>query len=197
MKKLIITLSLISSSCVYASTTSGPYVGMELGAANQIVEFNSNAISGTNGSSYNSQATFMGRMNFGYNVDRNNGFELSPSYYVGQGFNYPNGQGTMNLNGTSLDLSYLPNLPLTATHWSVFGRMGVAYDWFGTQTSQSASNFADVLGAGLRYNMNASLSLRMEWIANGLLFPISINDGSQNIASFTSQQFIAGLNFHF
>lgn len=196
MKKLIVALSLISSSYVYASTTSGPYVGIELGAANQIVEFNPNALSGVNGS-YNSQATFMGRLNFGYNVDRNNGFEISPSYYVDQGFNYPNGQGTMNLNGTSLDISYLPNLPLTATHWSVFGRVGAAYDWLGTQTSQSAASFADVLGAGIRYNMNASLSLRMEWIANGLLFPISINDGSQNIASFTSQQFIAGLNFHF
>jgi hypothetical protein len=195
----------------YATVSNGPYVGLELGTANQIVTYQPSAFDlNTNGSQlYNPNYSFLGRVNLGYNVDKYNGFELGTSYFFSSSSSYPNGNGSMSTNTTSLDLSYLLYLPISSTKISVFGRLGFAYDWINNANSggcgcgtssnlnPSGSNLADVIGAGLKYNIGPHTSFRIEWIANGLFFPVGINNGSQNIASWTAQTYQAGINYHF
>ncbi len=208
--RLASILVLVSTKYSYATVSSGPYVGVELGAANEIINYQASAFNiNANGAQlYSPQWTFLGRLNFGYNVSKYYGFELSPSHYFTSNSPYPSGTGSMSTNTTALDFSYIAYLPISQTKLSVLGRVGVAYDWIGNSSSgecgcnqanfqPSGNNFADVLGAGLKYNLGAHTSLRLEWIANGLLFPVSINSGSQNIASWTGQTFEAGINFHF
>lgn len=201
MKKLIISLFTIIPAISFASTTNGPYVGIALGAANEINQLDSSYFNVNTGPTtlYEPRVAFMGRLNFGYNFSRYNGIELAPSYYFPQQVDYPkNGNG--NLQGTSLDLTYLPNLPLTTNRWSVFGRLGASYNWMNLNSNEltaNSSTFADVLGAGIRYNMSASNSVRLEWISNGLIFPIGINNGSDNVDLLTQQNFLVSLNFHF
>lgn len=193
-----------------ATVSTGPYVGIELGAANQIINYQASAFNlSTNGAQlYNPEWTFLGRLNFGYNLNKYTGFELGTNYFFNSSSPYPNGNGSMSTNTTALDLSYIAYLPISQSKFSAFARVGVAYDWITNSSSAgcgcsqanfqpSGTNFADVLGAGLKYNLGAHTSFRIEWIANGLLFPVSINSGSQNIASWTGQIFEAGINYHF
>lgn len=185
-----------------ASTTSGPYLGISLGIANEINQLDPSTFNNNAGVStlYQPHVAFDGRLNFGYNFSRYNGIELAPSYLFSQQIELPNNAGSANLQGTSLDLSYLPNLPLTANRWSIFGRIGASYNWLNLNNDNltaSATTFADILGAGVRYNVTPSNSFRLEWIANGLLFPIGINNGSSNVDLLTTQNFLATINFHF
>jgi opacity protein-like surface antigen len=206
-----IALIFCLTSYSHATVSDGPYLGLELGAANQIINYQANSFNvATNGVQlYNSELTFLGRLNLGYNANKYNGFELGTSYYFNSGSNYPTGSGSMSTNTTSLDLSYIGYLPISQSKFSVFGRIGAAYDWINNSSANdsnggifvgmrpSASSFADIVGAGLKYNLGRNASFRLEWIANGLLFPVSINSGSQNIASWTGQTFEAGINYHF
>ena len=195
-----------------ATVSNGIYTGIELGAANQIINYQASAFGeNTNGVQLiNSNVTFMGRFNLGYNADKNNGFELGTNYFFNSNSSTPNGNDNLSTNTTALDLSYIGYLPISQSKLSVFGRVGIAYDWINSSTSNSCncnnnqssfqpsgSNFADVLGAGLKYNLSSHASIRLEWIANGLLVPVSINNGSQNIASWTAQTFVTGINYHF
>ncbi len=199
IKSLILLLGILLINNCFASATQGSYLGLGAGIANQLVKFDSDGLNTGGASLYLTKQTFEGRLNFGYNFDRYNGIELAPTYYFAQRFNLPTNAGDVNLSGTTLDLSYLPNLPLTANRWSIFGRVGLAYDWMGMSgaTTASGNSFADVLGAGIRYNIGSSNSVRMEWIANGLLFPLQMSSDGTNLATFTSQDFLISLNFHF
>lgn len=211
--RLVILFSVISVPC-FAGVMSGPYVGASIGVDNQIVTFNPGVANiSTNGSQlYNSSAGFMGRLNVGYNFNKYSGIELAPSYYFPQNYNYPAG-GSVDIGATSLDLSYLFSLPISQSKFSVFGRVGLAYDWVNSGSENntncgcgnqslsnlaiSGSNFADLIGSGLNYNLSNNTSVRVEWIANGLLFPIGLSSNSQNVANWTTQQFLAGVNYHF
>ena len=212
--KLLPLLLFTLSTSVYATVSSGPYVGIELGTDNQIINFQSSAfgLNTSNSQLYNPSWGFMGRLNFGYNFDKYNGIELSPNYLFSTNYNYPNNNGSMSIDATTLDLSYLAYLPITQSKLSVFGRIGFAYNWInnsGSNTtgcncgnsaqfsSPTGSNFADVIGAGLKYNLGTNSSVRIEWIANGLFFPIGLTSNSTNVANWTAQTFLAGLNYHF
>ena len=210
IKTSIITVMLLTVSFpTWASVNSGPYVGVELGTDNQIVNFVPSAFNlNTNGSQlYSPNWGFAGRINFGYNFNKYNGVELAPTYYFSQNYNYPNGSGSTGISATSLDLSYLPTFPIADSKWSVFGRLGIAYDWINSSTSSSCncgvsstpsgSNVADVIGAGFRYRISLKSSFRVEWIANGLFFPIGIGNNNGNIANWSTQSFMAGINYHF
>lgn len=190
-----------------SSVSNGPYVGIEIGAANQIVNFTPSTFGlNTNGSSlYNSSVGFLTRLNIGYNLDRYNGFELGTTYNFETNHNLPNGDGSLNTTATTLDLSYLLYLPTFVSKWSIFGRFGVAYDWINTSATccdlgngnPSGSSFADVLGAGLMHRITPNTSFRLEWIANGLIYPPGINNGAVSVGNWTNQTFQLGMNYHF
>ena len=111
------------------------------------------------------------------------------------------------MNATTVDASYILSLPTVIERLSVFGRIGVAYDWINSSTGScgcggstvgilTGSSFADVVGAGIKYRMSPKLSWRIEWIANGLLFPVGLSAGSQ-FGLWTNQTFQTGFNYSF
>lgn len=208
MKKLL--LLIFAPIYCFATVSNGPYVGLEAGVANQITVFNANTPYNSSASNaYSPNLGFLGRLNLGYNLTKYSGFELGGTYNFGAGFNYPDGNGSMNINATTVDLSYLFYLPTSFEGVSVFARVGGAYDWINSTSSNgcncgsdisgnsSGGGFADVLGAGVKYNITSKTSFRVEWLANGLFFPIGINNGSIPTANWTNQTFILGVNLHF
>lgn len=201
MKKILI-LILFFPILSYATVSDGPYVGLEIGAANQISTINGGTQFNSGSNAYEPSIGILGRINLGYNTNKYNGFELGGTYNFNTSFNYPNG-GSMTLNAKTIDASYLFSLPTYVDSLSVFARVGVAYDWIsgsnngGISGNPEASSIADVLGAGIKYNLTSKTSLRFEWLANGLIFPVEINNGSTNTASWTNQTFMVGLNLHF
>lgn len=208
VKKIATVFVCCLPGVLFASVSNGPYVGLEIGAANQIINFTPSTFNlDTNGSTlYNPEVGFLARLNLGYNINRFNGFELGTTYNFGTTHNYPNNQGNLNTPVTTIDFSYLIYLPTIVNQWSVFGRVGLAYDWTGSSYSCngvsslgniSGSGFADVLGAGLMYRITPNTSFRVEWISNGLFSPININSSSGSIGTWTNQTFQLGLNYHF
>lgn len=201
MKKLLAVICTFPAF-TFATVSDGPYVGLEIGAANQIITFNGNTPFNNGTNSYNPSIGILGRLNLGYNTNKYNGFELGGTYNFNTEFNYPNG-GSMTLNAKTIDASYLFSLPTYVDSLLVFARVGIAYDWIsgsnngGVIGNPEASSIADVLGAGVKYNITSKTSLRFEWLANGLLFPVEINNNSINTASWTNQTFMVGLNLHF
>ena len=209
MKAILkILLGLTPGICL-AGISEGGYFGFELGAANQIVQFNPAAFNlNTNGSSlYNPALGFLSRFNLGYNLNKYAGFELGTTYNFATGHNYPSGNGILSTTATAIDLSYLLYLPTIIDKWSVFGRVGGAFNWIGSEgicncntssvINPSGSSFADVLGAGIMYRLTPSVSFRLEWISNALLFPVEINNSGTSVGKWTNQTFQAGFNYHF
>lgn len=192
---------------VLASVSNGPYIGLEVGGANQLIKFvPSNFSINTNGSNLDNYALgFLMRLNLGYNIDKYNGFELGTTYDFTTGHSYPNGMGNLNTNAWTLDGSYILYLPTIVEKLSVFGRLGVAYDWINNNSdcncagnpTVSGNGVADILGAGIKYNLSPQASFRVEWIANGLLFPVGIASTTTNVGSWTNQSFQLGINYHF
>lgn len=208
MKKqlLIILCGLTGLAC--ATANSGAYLGLEVGAANQSLDFNQSAFNLNTGSSnvVNTQLNGIGRFYSGYNLDKYTGFEAGLSYSLPTGYSYPNSNGTFNSGATVFDISYIPMLPIADSKWSAFGRIGVNYTWLtgdsndcgcSNNISGSGSSFADVLGAGMRYRFNNHWTYKIEWIADGLLFPIGINNGNTAIGLWSQQTFQTGVSFHF
>ncbi len=200
----IVIVFLFFIANVQASVSNGPYIGAEIGTTNQTMQFNSGTFNTSNTYNINldnSNWALVGRLNLGYNIDKYNGFELGYNYNSLSSYTYPNNTGSLTGNVSILDASYLLYLPTTVQKLSVFGRIGVAYDWINGNSSNaispSGSNFADVLGAGIKYNISPKTSLRVEWFENGVLIPVSINSGAYNIANFSEQTFMLGLNYHF
>lgn len=200
LKKLIL---IIFPGCAFATVSNGPYVGIEAGVSNQIMIFNGNTSENTtSNNSYNTSLGGIVRLNLGYTLNRYSSFELGGNYTFSNSFVSPIGS-TFSLNNTSTDFSYLLNLPTTFNGVSVFGRIGAAYDWINSNSCNcngggvSGSNLTDALGAGVRYNLTSNTSFRVEWLENGLIFPIGISSGSQNVASWTNQMFLAGINLSF
>jgi opacity protein-like surface antigen len=206
MKKILLCCGFFFLSCAYASVSNGPYVGVEAGVANQILNYNVASFNlNTNGVNLtNAAAVPLIRGNFGYNINKISGFELGASYNFNSSHTSPIGSNSFNMNATTLDASYILSLPTVFEKVSVFGRIGFAYDWINSADScgcvisngMSGSGFADVLGAGIKYRLSTALSWRLEWIANGLLFPVGINAGSMQ-ANWTNQTFQTGLNYSF
>lgn len=196
---LFITLS-------YATVSDGPYIGAELGGSNQNVNFLPSSFNlNTNGSNLdNPHWGMMARLNLGYNLDQYSGFEFGTSYTLPISHQFPDSSGNTNLSVTSLDWSYILSIPTIVDGWSVFGRAGFSYNWLNGGNGCGCENnnlngygFADVLGAGLKYNISPNTSFRMEWLANGLFFPIGVGKNSNLVANVDSQNFLAGINYHF
>jgi len=206
--KLIILLLFFISN-VIASVSEGPYIGLEAGLANQNTSFNQNILNlNLNGSTINNYSYgLLARLNLGYNGDKYNGFELGTNYYFSTSHSYPVGNSNLNTNALTLDASYILNLPTAIEKLSIFGRVGVAYDWIniGNQSCncntssnlQNGSGLADILGAGIKYNISPKTSFRLEWLSNGLIFPVAINNSFTNIANWNAQTFQLGINYHF
>jgi len=208
MRRIVIGMGLfLLSFRVLASVSNGFYTGIEGGVANQLVNFTPSAFTlNTNGSNLDNYALGMLlRLNLGYNFDKYNGLELGTTYDFAVSHNYPNGMGSISPSATTLDASYLLYLPTVIEKLSVFGRVGVSYDWVSCQVEcncnndlvVSGSDFADVLGAGIKYNLSPQFSFRAEWIVNGLFFPIGLSSGSLTVGNWTNQSFQAGINYHF
>ncbi|MBX9866711.1 MAG: porin family protein [Burkholderiales bacterium] len=206
-KILIASLGLISINA-YATANNGAYVGVSAGLSNQSMNFaNAPFNLNTNGSNLdNNQWGGLVRLFGGYNFSSYTGVEMGASINTGTTYTYPNNAGTMNMNTTTWDLSYIPMLPIKNSDFTVFGRVGVAYDWIsnsgysgGSQSGlePSGSNLVDMLGAGVRYKFNNHFTMKVEWIAEGLLFPVPINSGGTNVASWDQQTFQTGVSYHF
>ncbi len=202
--KILFVITQLLIGTAYASVSNGPYTGIEVGLSDQKMNFNSGTFNSTNTMNTTLDSTnwtFIGRLNLGYNVDKYTGFELGYSYNSLAGYAYPNNSGSLNGTVSTLDASYLLYLPTTIQKLSVFGRVGLAYDWInGNQAdalNPSGSGFADLLGAGVKYNINPKTSFRFEWLENGVLNPIGVNGGSTPVANFSQQTFLLGLNYHF
>lgn len=206
-KILIASLGLISINA-YATANDGAYVGLSAGASNQNINFAGAAFnSNVNGSNIdNNQWGALLRLYGGYNFDRYTGVEMGVSTNTATTFTYPNNSGTMNMNTTTLDISYIPMLPIKDSNFSVFGRVGASYDWIsnsgysggtGSGLNPSGSNLTDMLGAGVRYKFFNNFTMKVEWIAEGLLFPIAINSGGTNVGSWSEQTFQTGVTYHF
>ena len=200
---------------VYASVNDGIYIGINGGATNNIVTLNASTYSAVQtgvSQLYNASVGYNIGLDAGYNFDANNGLELGYNYFSPTSVSIPSSTTNLTTSATALSLSYKLYLPTFVDSWSVFGRLGVAYDSVSQgafnsscscnctnnlqQNAQGAS-FADILGAGLKYKMSTNASLELEWVANGLIFPVGLNQGTSNIASWYSQNFNIGFNYHF
>lgn len=189
----------------YATVSSGPYFGVEIGGSSQTMNYNASSfdinLSGNNIS--DSSWTFIGRLNLGYNFSKFNGLELGYSLNALPEYTYPGATGAFSGNVSTLDASYILSIPTIIQKFSIFGRIGVGYDFINSSSSStsvaspSGANFTDVLGAGIKYNLTPKTSFRLEWIENGLLFPVNLNSGSGNITTFSAQSFLLGFNYHF
>ncbi|MBY0379136.1 MAG: outer membrane beta-barrel protein [Burkholderiales bacterium] len=215
MKKINIIFLGIFVINAYASVNDGVYLGINGGLTNNIVILNASTYSTvqTGGSQlYNANVGYNIGLDVGYNFDAYNGMELGYNYSSPTLISIPGSITSLTTSATALSLSYKLYLPTFIENWSVFGRVGVAYNSvnqgiFNSSGSCNCTNtlqmnaqgttFADVLGAGLRYKMTPNSTLNFEWIANGLIFPIGLNQGTSNIASWYSQNFNIGLNYHF
>ena len=212
MYKLLILLVLPCLS--HATVSDGSYIGIEAGLANQIVKFNASAFNvDANGATlYKSAYGITTRLNLGYNIDEYNGFELGINYNLTTNITAPTGDSAINAAVWSFDGSYILSLPTAIRKLSAFGRVGVAYNWMPTtnnssgcncstvvtpSTDISGSSISDVLGAGIKYNINRNTSFRIEWLANGIFLPMPIKVGNQEVAMWTNQTFQIGINYHF
>lgn len=188
---------------VFAIANDGAYLGLELGATNQSTNFNQSAFNtnATNSNVVNSQWNGIGRLYSGYNFDRYTGLEAGISYSFPTNYNYPNQSGAFSSSASVFDVSYVPMLPIAYSNWAVFGRVGAGYALLSGgssgQLNPSGGNFTDVLGAGLRYKFTNHWTYKIEWIADGLLFPVGINSGSTTVGSWSQQTFQTGVSFHF
>lgn len=193
-----------------ASVSDGPYIGIEGGIANQEVNFSNGSFNlNSNGLNLATAATaFLLRGNLGYSFNKYSALEVGSTYTFNSSIVNPAG-GNFNINATTIDLSYLLSLPTSVDRLSVFGRIGFSYNWINSAsegnctcnpnsstTGINGSNFADVLGAGIKYRLSPSLSWRIEWIANGLLFPVGLTGNGVN-ASWVNQTFQTGINYSF
>jgi opacity protein-like surface antigen len=175
----------------FASVSTGAYIGFEAGVANEILN-------------YNAASAFLVRGNLGYNINKFNGFELGITYNFNVSYPGLNALENFNINATTLDATYILSLPAVVEKLSVFGRIGFAYDWLNSSgicdctinKVMNGNGFADVLGAGIKYSISPKLFWRLEWIANGLIFPVGINSGRMQ-ANWTNQTFQTGLNYSF
>lgn len=195
-----------------ATANSGTYIGVAAGVANQPLSFNQSAfgINGNGSNTVNTQLGMAGRLFGGYNFNKYNGVEAGVSYNTGTTYNYPDGSGGMTSNAAGVDISYIPMLPISNSNWSVFGRVGVEYGWINSSggsdcncstsispLNPSGSSFTDELGAGMRYKISNRFTYKIEWISNGLLFPIGINSGNTDVGSWSQQTFQTGVSYHF
>lgn len=208
MRKLLLIICSVFTVSVYASS-SGFYAGVEAGGSNQILNFVPGAYGfNTNGSSLtNSTWTFDGRLDGGYKLDRYNSFELGWMYTSQAGYSLPDNTNNIGLNASTIDLSYMFTFPTKVPGFSVFGRVGVAYDFINANgggcncgvvtMNPGGSNFADILGAGIKWDVSNRVTTKLEWISNGLLFPVGISSSGNNVANWNSQTFNIGVDFNF
>ncbi len=201
---ILIILNLYSITG-FASVSHGPYVGIELGGSKQTFNFNSSIFSlDTNGGNLtNSELGAVARFNLGYSLDKYNSFELGASYNFAFNYTYPNNQGSTLNNLWSQDITYILTLPTIVDKLAILGRVGLAYDWTHANScccqigDASVNTFSDVFGAGISYKLSSKSIIRVEWVSNGLFFPIGVNSGDTNIGSLTSNNFELGLNYYF
>lgn len=207
MKKIISSLILTGVvSASNASVTSGGYLGLEVGGANQNINYNASSFNiNTNGTALSDSSwTGIGRVFGGYNFSRYNAVEAGLSQSLSNSFNTTASGDKFSTTSTVFDISYLPMLPISNSNINVFGRLGVGYAWLpggqvgcnctsDTSFNASGGGFTDVLGAGIRYKFANNWSVKVEWIADGLLFPVGV-DGA---GSWDQQTFQTGVAFHF
>lgn len=214
MKKIYLLVLFISSAKSFASVTEGIYLGINGGLTNNIVTYNTSTYTeqATGSQLYNANVGYNLGVDIGYNFNKYNGLEFGGNYLSQTTSELPGNTGNLSTAATAISISYILNLPTLIKDLAVFGRLGIAYDSVNQGiTSQSncncsnnsigssaqGANFADILGAGLRYKLSGHSTVKIEWVANGLLFPIGINQGNSNVANWYSQNFNVGYNYHF
>lgn len=218
VKKLqisIIFLYAISAQNLFATVSNGGYMGIGVGVVNQLLQFqvNSFALNLTEARVNSAALGALGRLNLGYNANKYMGFELGLTYNFIVSHKYPNNiDKSIKTGGWSLDGSYLLYLPTVINKVSVFGRIGLAYDWItdgsssvckcvhGQITENTFGNgFVDIVGMGLKYNLFPKLSMSLEWMSNGMFFPGGLfrSEGLNKIGNLSTQSFMMVWRYHF
>ncbi len=190
------------------------YVGINGGLTNNIVTYSSSLYNQQQAGAqlYNAKFGYNLGIDVGYNFNKYNGLELGANFLSQTSSQLLNTTENLSTAATAISLSYILNLPTLVKNLTVFGRFGAAYDLINQGLAQQSNcncsnnsvgadiqgaNVADIIGAGLRYKLSGRSTVKVEWIANGLIFPIGINQGSNNIANWYSQNFNVGYNYHF
>lgn len=207
MKKLTFLILSISPLLVFASGVyGGYYIGADIGATNRILHFKDpypGQLDLHGSQLYTSKFGLSTRLDVGYNLNPHSGVEVGYGYFGETKSNYPHG-GAWATSTNSVDISWLPYFPIAQSDFSLFGRVGLAYNSISIKTSSdtlsrssSSSGLAEELGLGVLYTYNPSIAFRLSWSENGLLFPVNINDGDKNIARWTAQSFQLGVSYKF
>lgn len=132
------------------------------------------------------------RLDGGYELNKYVGFELGINDYFKTTIS--NQDGTFNVNGYGYDFSIIPNIQIAKNQsndasLNLFFRVGGGYDLL-TSSLNSQNSFVDVLGVGLRYNVNSFLTTSVQWIGRGNL----LNSGNIN---YNSNSILASIGILF
>ena len=146
---------------------------------------------GAGGSSinyYSGGSTAVGRIDAGYDFNRNVGIQIGFNDYFGA--TTSNSSGSVGVSGYGYDVSILPSYSFGKNNaFSMFGRLGFGSDDL-TSSFTNQTSFIDVIGGGLRYDLSAHLSTSIQWIGRGDL----TNSGD---ASYSQNSVIASVGFYF
>lgn len=201
LHKLLYLLPIVSFSC-FAET----YIGIAGGGSNQITQIDTNDSTLGDFHPYSSRWSATGRVDTGYNFNKYNAIEAGYNYYGKVTNELPLGDSITG-GGSAVDLSYKLMLPTKIQDFSVFGRVGIAYDMANSglfisnchcgTISTNGYGWTDVLGAGVKYQAARHISVSGEWLSNGLLSPINLQHNNTQIGSWSTQSFLAGIAYNF
>lgn len=198
MKLYLSTLLLALSAITFADVQ---YVGLEVGLSNQILSGDASTFNMNYNNFYANSYNISGRLQVGNIFNQYNSIEVAYNYYSNLNYQMPD-KNTLQGTTNSFDGSYILSLPTFVTGLAVFGRVGVGYNWEAITTNPfntgvQANGVTDVLGAGIKYKFSDNWAWRLEWIADGLIFPISVTTNGQTVGTASIQSAFTGINYYF
>lgn len=176
MKKYLIILGVLPAIAIAKVPDNTGYV--ELGGGVGMPSYYSN-----------SAGTGMVRLDGGYVLNQIVNFQVGVNNYFGTNISNSN-LGTYNLSGWGWDASVLPTWGIgTNNAVNIFLRAGIGQDMMNSSIGNT-SNFLDVEGLGVRYDISSHLGITGQWMGRGLLIQSAPQNYSQNI-------FMANFGFFF
>ena len=200
--KLKLKLVIGLTSVVPLAMAGVGYVGLELGVDNQTLSGSNSTYIPSAGNFTTNNVSFIGRVQGGYIFDKYNSIEVGYNYLSGLNYQLPN-DSSITGSTNVVDLSYILSIPTMIDNFAVYARVGAAYDWISASTNDnllgtpSGSGVVDVLGAGIKYKIAENWAWRLEWIGNGILFPMSVTQGNNTVGTQSTQLFLTGINYLF
>lgn len=190
LRKLLLILVFSSGSCFADINTGGLYLGAGIGAGSSGMLGNL-----TIGEMFNRYIGIEGNYTF---WGSNN--VASPIAINNQQYNINYTQNPQALNGQL----YL-NLPLGASPISVHAKIGMAYVFLNGgnasvnnfSVTPTGAGFTSVGGIGAGLNIGRRVQVDLDWVNYGFIQPLGINTNSINVGSWSSNNAILSVNYHF